>query len=73
VTAAKEDRASKDEKLVPIEPSPPASVTKSSATAAVAATSATESRTPTREAFYRVRKNDSLSDIASVRKSMETR
>ena len=64
VTAAKEDRASKDEKLIPREPSPPASVTKSSATTAVATTSATESRTPTREAFYRVRKNDSLSEIA---------
>ena len=46
---------------------PPSPEKKVSAPAAVAALSPTETRLPAKEAFYRVRKNDSLLDIAGRR------
>ncbi len=48
----------------PVSKEPPAPQTKGSAPAAVAALPSTESRAPAKETFYKVRKNDSLSDIA---------
>ncbi len=48
----------------PVSKEPPAPQTKGSAPAAVAALPPTESRAPVKEASYKVRKNDSLSDIA---------
>jgi hypothetical protein len=48
----------------PVSPKPPAPEAKGSAPAAVAALPPAESRAPAKEAFYKVRKNDSLSDIA---------
>jgi len=48
----------------PVSKEPPALQTKGSTPAAVAALPPTESRATAKEAFYKVRKNDSLSDIA---------
>jgi len=50
--------------IPPVSKEPPAPQAKGSAPAAVAALPPTESRAPAKEAFYKVRKNDSLSDIA---------
>ncbi len=63
--AAKEDKSSREEKAIPRETTRPVPEAKASAPAA--AVSPTESRAPAKEAFYQVRKNDSLSDIAGRR------
>jgi tetratricopeptide (TPR) repeat protein len=64
VVSVKEERPPKDEKPSPKETTIPSPEKKGSAPGAVAALGPTESQVPAKEAFCKVRKNESLLDIA---------